>query len=312
MANTQAVARPLFKKCLYGVSMRNLTARVSSLGCKPTAFPIFVTLKKGGRTSRVESIKLLVLAQGSGGCSVIQWAEADGLITNVPRKVVFHPCCEVRFFFRSRNLRDNVSHTCLQYGQLVCSDVLVTAGVHTVRLWDLDKVEVTFSSTPGRDVAKARPKWTSPRNTLTLLTHDDWPPPKIVGKVFYQVIPKDTGITILSFQLSPVDGPISVCTDQEESLYSHSSPQVSFSRDLLAYSFSLNIQGLPRVQSDERRFTLCRYDIWDRLSILSLDITLFSIPFPPPDWTLFDAFSSRVVFYQRPYFYIGSFVAPRY
>jgi len=58
--------------------------------------------QKGVEPPRVDSIKLqgnhLVLAQGYNPlhiCSVIQWAAADGLDVDIPRKVVSHESCHV-------------------------------------------------------------------------------------------------------------------------------------------------------------------------------------------------------------------------
>jgi len=61
--------------------------------------------EEGIEAFRVDPVKLqgdhVVLAQGYfpfHTCSVIKWAEVDGLTGNIPRKVIYHESCRVCFF----------------------------------------------------------------------------------------------------------------------------------------------------------------------------------------------------------------------
>ena len=168
----------------------------------------------------------------------------------------------------------------------------MAANLEKVTVWDLDEVKVSFGDGE-LDVAKT-PRWASTERLFGI--HDDWPPPRVVGNVVHQIIPKSAGLSILSLRLS-AHGPVSVSISQPETKHYHYFANISFSRDLLAYSVS-------NITLGKRSFVLCRSNGSDQLS---LNFTYLPIPFMPY-CMYFDAFSSRVVLYGNPEFYIGSFL----
>ena len=188
-------------------------------------------------------------------------------------------------------------------------------------MWDLEEVEVSLSDS-GRDVAKTNPKWCSDEDLPTALLK--WPLPQRCGdKLVFQIIPRTVGISILSLDLSfssSASNPFSVSSFRREIPgHCHYYRDISFSRGLVVYT-----NRDPRKKGGQR-LVVCRprwvtsvvpqtlraLDDGDDTSQLVLELVEHSIPFLPHS-SLFDAFSSRVVFYDdSARFHVGSFVVTR-
>jgi len=192
--------------------------------------------------------------------------------------------------------------------------ILVTSNFVQVAVWDLDEVEVSLSDS-GSGILK-NPKWNFVERIPTPLI--DWPPSQRCGDSVFLIIPRTVGISILSFALSSsVSGSFSFSVSsfrEVVSVHSHDRCDTSFSRDLVVYA------NCDPHKTGGPRWVVCR-PTWKLVDGLDDDdsgrqlalerVSDHPMPFLPYT-SLFDAFSSRVVFYRdSARFYIGSFVVVR-